>query len=328
MIQALALADDLTGALEVGAILTDCGVPSIVTLDLDHQPFDGVVVIDTETRHAPPEHAREVHRRIAARWPGPIFKKTDSTLRGNIGAEFHGLIEATGRAMVFAPAYPRVGRTVSDGVLLVDGVPIAETAFARDPRNPVLESNVARVIANQCPHPVEVQDAATDTELAAIAATLGPEQLVASPAGFTGHWASRLGLSGPRRAKLPSANSLLIVCGSLHPRSREQAAYAAANGYEVFTTGDWREGDEASAAGELAERVIYRLPVEALVIFGGDTAHAILRKLSAADIVPLGEVMPGVPASRVGRQLLITKAGGFGPVDLADRIRATLKKTS
>lgn len=326
MAQALAIADDLTGALEVGAILAGLGVPALVTLDVDHAPVEGVLVIDSETRHVAPDVARVLHRRLAARWHGPIFKKTDSTLRGNIGAEFTGLIEATGRRLVYIPAYPKAGRTVRDSVLYVDGVPITETVFARDPRNPVRESSVAALMARDCAFPVEVRDASTDDELAAIAGTLDAGALVASPAGFTSHWAARLPRRGP--ARLPAVGSFRILCGSLHPRSREQAAEAARLGWEVLSTGEFRAGEQARAASELAEAALALPPVDALVIFGGDTTHAVLSRLGLRDLEPLGEVEPGVPVSRGGGLILITKAGGFGPPDLAARIRAKLEKAS
>lgn len=328
----LVLADDLTGALEAGAILAAQGVATLVTLDTNHAALDGVLVMDTETRHSTPQAARDLHHEIAARWRGPIFKKTDSTLRGNIGAEFTGLMEATGRRLIYIPAYPRVGRMVAGGILYVDGVPLAETAFARDPRNPVRESSVGRVIARDCALPVEIRDAATELDMAAIAEEIDPGALVASPAGFIGYWAAKLALPRSRRPRLPVARSFLLACGSLHPRSREQAGEAERLGWTVVSTSEDRAGDADEAAVALAKMVSSRVAeADTLVVFGGDTARAILQELGAGDIEPLGEVAAGVPVSRIqlreGRPLtLITKAGGFGAVDLASRIRATLEK--
>src|SRR5882762_6252805 len=101
----LALADDATGALE----------------------------IDTETRQQSDERARAVVRSIAMRAKesgvAHIYKKTDSTLRGPIAAEFRGLLDVWPELpLVYAPAYPALGRTVRSGVLYVDGRPVSETA--------------------------------------------------------------------------------------------------------------------------------------------------------------------------------------------------------
>jgi uncharacterized protein YgbK (DUF1537 family) len=67
---------------------------------------------------------------------------------------------------------------------------------------------------------------------------------------------------------------------------------------------------------------------DALIVFGGDTAFAILRALQCPMLRPLGEIVPGVPLSLVryrGRDLIImTKAGGFGPVDILATMRSLL----
>ena len=67
---------------------------------------------------------------------------------------------------------------------------------------------------------------------------------------------------------------------------------------------------------------------DALVVFGGDTAFEILRALECTVLRPVGEIVPGVPLSRIsydGRDLIImTKAGGFGPVDILATIRSLL----
>lgn len=62
------------------------------------------------------------------------------------------------------------------------------------------------------------------------------------------------------------------------------------------------------------------------MIFGGDTAYRILQAFGAPALWPLGEVIPGVPISRVeGLDMYwITKAGGFGPVDALTAIRGAL----
>ncbi len=74
---------------------------------------------------------------------------------------------------------------------------------------------------------------------------------------------------------------------------------------------------------------------DAVAVFGGDTAFAILQASSGPPLHPLGEVLPGVPLSRIGaagsgrhnrglERFLITKAGGFGPVDLLPALKAVL----
>src|SRR5687768_4213761 len=140
----LIIADDLTGSNDAGAQFAKRGIPAIVVV---RPEFDGgdelpagypVVVVNTESRHVAAEeaarrvrHVAELGLRAGAKY---FFKKTDSTLRGDIGAELKALLEVTGEKQIpFVPAFPETGRTTREGIHYVHGVPIAETEFANDP---------------------------------------------------------------------------------------------------------------------------------------------------------------------------------------------------
>ena len=83
----LAIADDLTGALEVGAKFAGGGYAACVTTATETvaPPDVPVLVVDTESRHLPEMDARAVVRKIAEQLrdfrPWLVYKKTDSTLR-------------------------------------------------------------------------------------------------------------------------------------------------------------------------------------------------------------------------------------------------------
>jgi uncharacterized protein YgbK (DUF1537 family) len=62
----------------------------------------------------------------------------------------------------------------------------------------------------------------------------------------------------------------------------------------------------------------------ALIVFGGDTAFEIHKALGARDFRTCGEVVPGVPVSRSGDLIWITKAGGFGGPELLRELRNKL----
>lgn len=81
--------------------------------------------------------------------------------------------------------------------------------------------------------------------------------------------------------------------------------------------------DKAGASPALADsvaRLAARVPLSALVVTGGDTALAVLRRLGKMAIIVKGELRPGVViglAELMGRRLwVVTKAGGFGDGDL------------
>ena len=93
-----------------------------------------------------------------------------------------------------------------------------------------------------------------------------------------------------------------------------------------------REGDAAAVAQRIAAAVVQRVrtrPVDALLATGGDTAIAILKALACPMVQVMGDLVPGIPYSKVevdGRPLLLlTKAGGFGAddtfVDIVERLR-------
>src|SRR5262245_31761649 len=93
----LALADDMTGALEVGAKFSKVGIPTVVLAKAGPVNSSGVTVFDTETRHTSSEAAAAELKRFVLQShivsPRLIYKKTDSTLRGNISAELRALAE-------------------------------------------------------------------------------------------------------------------------------------------------------------------------------------------------------------------------------------------
>jgi uncharacterized protein YgbK (DUF1537 family) len=74
----------------------------------------------------------------------------DSTPAGNIGPVTEALQEALGAtATVACPAFPANGRTVRDGQLLLDGVPIDETHMRRHPLNPMTDADLRAVLGAQ-----------------------------------------------------------------------------------------------------------------------------------------------------------------------------------
>lgn len=354
-------------------------ISSLASGDLRHATR--ALVVDTETRHCPPTEATErVHRlaREAFRENySYIYKKTDSTLRGNIGAELAGLIEAfDGAPLLYVPAYPQMGRVVKNGSLYVHGIPVSATRFSHDPFNPVGESHIPTVLGAQCGHPIRSvsvmglapfdRDTVTicdgesddDVEAAARAFTSHPGLILsAGSAGFAAHLARHLDLPRTQPPSLPRFTTALIVNGSLHPASHEQIETAMPRGFPSFDSGGtptpspskgWIILEQAAGTGEatldfardLAKSVVRYLtefPFDALIIFGGDTAYAIVDALGNPPLHVLGEAMEGIPVCRLEAErvtslsghrdqdlYLVTKAGSFGAPDLLSTLRELL----
>jgi len=148
------IADDLTGACDVGAALVPWpGGVSVLPSDGPAREALAIGVRNTQSRTlAPVVAAARVTAALADVGPGfdgILLKKIDTGLRGHLGAELDAAMDAVGAAEAFVlPAIPEVGRTTEGGRQLIGGVPVHETAFGRDPQNPVTDAEVAAVIAS------------------------------------------------------------------------------------------------------------------------------------------------------------------------------------
>lgn len=257
MVKLLIIADDFTGALDTGVQFAARGAATRVVTDpaYDFAHTDAeVLVMVAETRHLPPKEAYDVVYRTArnAREAGIpyIYKKTDSALRGNIGSELKAVMDAAGSSTIaFLPAFPKMGRVTRNGVHYVDGVPVAESVFGKDPFEPVKASAVAEVIGAQTEAPVvlhpldeaavsggpgiQVYDAVTDEDLARIGGELGAEglHLSAGCAGFATALADILGLNGPEPQMPQLPEAFFVACGSVNPVTLRQMRRAEQNGF-------------------------------------------------------------------------------------------------
>ena len=257
MTKLLIIADDFTGALDTGVQFASRGAATCVIADADGdyarlRDKATVLVVNAETRHLPAEAAYQtvLHIVSVAREAGItfVYKKTDSALRGNIGSELAAVMDAAGEEnLVFVPAFPQMSRVTKDGIHYIEGTPVAESVFGRDPFEPVRTSCIRDILAGQTDKPVvlhssaemtsmrpgiQIYDAVTDEDLRRIAAKLGPERLRLSAgcAAFAGVLADLLRLEGtPPAARLP--DSLLVVCGSMNPVTIRQMDAAERAGY-------------------------------------------------------------------------------------------------
>lgn len=259
MIRLLLIADDFTGALDTGVQFAARGAKTCVVTDPDYRFSQAgeevqVLVLDAESRHLTPEAAyrtvfRAVKEALAAGFQY-VYKKTDSALRGNIGAELSAVLDAAGADwMPFIPALPKANRITRKGIHYIDGVPVAQSVFGQDPFEPVKFSRVEEIIAAQTRTPVvlhplegdvgelrpgiQVYDAETEEDLFRIGHTLGREGLCLSTgcAGFAAVLAELLELNGapPERPEL--VPSLLVACGSVNPVTLRQMEEAEKAGF-------------------------------------------------------------------------------------------------
>jgi len=295
MIRLLIIADDFTGALDTGVQFSERGMETKVVVGSDKivnlaEQSEAVLVVDTETRHLLPQQAADIVFRLvkrAAELEIPyIFKKTDSALRGNIGAELSAALKASGRdQLFFLPAFPQIGRTTVNGCHLIDGVPVDKSVFGADPFEPVRHANVADLIAEQsdcivnCSAPLRgdsvmadtpgilVFDSKTEAELITTTKQLLDTKKLSLMAGCAGLGTVLAQLLGTGTGKAPALPKLdprfLVVCGSVNPITVHQMEVAEKHGFyhrrlsaeQKLIEGYWKTPAGLSALEELRSMI-------------------------------------------------------------------------
>ena len=147
------IADDLTGAADAGVQLVHAGYRTAVLFSESEVLADDLdaVSFDTDSRTMPAGFAakRVLETAHAAREARIVYKKLDSTLRGNVAAELAAALGGARRErVVVAPAFPAAGRTTVGGTQRVHGVPVDETEMANDPHTPVREAHLPSLLAD------------------------------------------------------------------------------------------------------------------------------------------------------------------------------------
>ncbi len=216
---------------------------------------------------------------------------------------------------------------------MIDGVPIMETAFRRDPELPRSDSgNVIDILRPVLDRPlawipldqvraglnalsarlvrlrgtVAIADAETDADLAALvdaALAIEASPLLVGSAGLARALAARLGLL-IEHVPLPSVGRWLIVAGSRHPATRRQVETARA----------------------AARRALDQERFDLVAVTGGGTAIRLFEALGAERFDLVGPPAPGLAFGWLRSPshpdlAVLTKAGSFGAPDLFVSLR-------
>jgi uncharacterized protein YgbK (DUF1537 family) len=154
----LIVADDFTGASDTGVQFSKNNLKAFVITNTDSIKVSlakcDVLVLNTESRFDEAQTAYrkdfDIGKAAKAERIKYFYKKLDSTIRGNIGAEISGLMDGLEiRHSFLVPALPKYGRTTVNGKVFIDGILLEETEFAKDPKNPVKESFIPKIISRQ-----------------------------------------------------------------------------------------------------------------------------------------------------------------------------------
>ena len=251
------IADDFTGALDTGVKLATHGalvsVAQYAMFDL-HVEAD-VLVINAECRHLTRDEAYNRIRSLTeAVFSVPyVYIKTDSALRGQIGAYITAAMDALGVTVVpFAPAYPDMGRIMRDGRQYIDGKPLCDSCFAKDPLNPVNIDKTAELFTEEevsvfvvpsgsiiptiCQREIVLFDAENNDDMFFAANNVykaGMLRLTAGCAGFASVLAGKYGFNCKKNLLNKCITPLLVFCGSINSVTTDQIQFGSENGFKV-----------------------------------------------------------------------------------------------
>ena len=344
----LIVADDLTGACDAAVQFAVRGFRADVLVCRNAQASGArVIAINTQSRDLPDAEIRRAMAAAASQFPvdsgAIVFKKIDSTMRGNTGQEIAAALEAFDcDAAIVCPAFPKMHRIVEQGSLRIAGTP----EFA-----PIEVASRLQLQSGQaCAHTrhdgitallsgdtrfVSVE-ANCDQDLDSIAAAafpMGRGVLWAGSAGLAAALAPLLG-GGRVGPPVPFKNGPALFCiGSDHPVTiAQQAALLAGRPSVLAATREAiRDGLTRGehvvlpiprglvSAGQVRE-LIAGAPAAALVLSGGDTASLVCEAAGIRRIALCDEIVPGVPRGTIhGGEFagisIVTKSGGFGDRD-------------
>lgn len=155
------IADDFTGASDLGNTLTRAGIRTTLMTGMPagHDTVDsdaGVIALKTRSIPAAEAVAQSLAALDWLRAQGAtqiLFKYCstfDSTTKGNIGPVAEALMQALGTdRTVFVPTFPGTGRRVFMGHLFVNDTLLNECGMQDHPLTPMKDADIRRALASQ-----------------------------------------------------------------------------------------------------------------------------------------------------------------------------------
>lgn len=157
------IADDFTGAADAASFLAAGGMATVLCSGVPGPGFllpagtDAVVIALKSRTQDTPSAVEDSLSAICwlEDWGASHFyvkycSTFDSTPKGNIGPILDAVLEhLQEKASILCPALPDNGRTVREGILYVNGVPLAESPMKDHPLTPMWESRITKLLAPQ-----------------------------------------------------------------------------------------------------------------------------------------------------------------------------------
>lgn len=263
----IVLADDFSGAAEMGGIGSRYGLTTMIQAEPIIRKDIDLLVIDTDTRalteNAAIERIKEIcHQLKNYNKPFKLFKKVDSVMRGHIAAETTVLQEDLGyERILLLPANPGRQRKIISGEYYVNDVLLNKSVFASDPDFPAHSSSVKNLLSQHkfdIPH-VHIQqrddlpiksfitaDIETKEDIDKYIRKTNDKDLCAGAAECFEAWLEKQGFSVVERSSIGKSTSLkrpftVILNGSTVKDIAAEALLETIGVPQLSLPAEWRE---------------------------------------------------------------------------------------
>lgn len=286
----IVIADDVTGANDIGVMYAKAGLDAYVYSfeegKIPSCPPCDVLVMDTDSRFDTYERAYQkvfsALKALPAEGVHQYIDKQCSVFRGNIGAEFDAMLDALSEE--FAPVvlgFPDNGRTTLHSVHYVYGTKLEDSQFRRDPVHPMTKSDLVEILQAQTKRKVGaiwyevydrgeealrraleeakkdfsyvIMDVRDNRDLELLARVLKDQRVLCGSSALSAPLAR---LEAAQKGKEKPAkqetvqDKVFCMAGSLTPQTIGQTAYMKEKGYPVFTLDTRRIFDEGQRRAE------------------------------------------------------------------------------
>ncbi len=316
------VADDLTGAADSAARCVQAGLSAEVWLEPTHEPAQvDVVAVSSDSRFLlPAEAAQRVRETLAILATGPTaagvtwYKKIDSTLRGNLGAELEAMLALLpGKSAVISPAFPAQGRGLEGGKLVYAGAPPRHLPTLLSAQSQFVVGVIGLATVRQGVHALRktlqerrrqgerllVVDGMTDADLVTIVAAANTDAyLLCGSAGMVGplaaRWTTQQTSPEVQTTRIPPG-PILAVVGSGSKTAHVQVAQVKRTGImHVRVLGhSWYEMDLVGAqCHPVGDWLLHLAPPTDNTQLEGPTARAQAARLADLTYAAVDRLQP------------------------------------
>ena len=328
------VADDFTGASDAASFLKAAGLSTFLYNGIpETEEIRGeAAVIALKTRSVSPEEAKQDTLKAVGKLKEAGVKQIyfkycstfDSRPDGNIGPVCDMLLQEFGiQYTVLCPSLPVNGRTVKEGILYVNQIPLSESHMKNHPLNPMWDSSIPNLMREQSKYPClvlgekemnrtdseirenirlfaqgkgafyVVPNYETDTDGERIAGIFGELPFLSGGSGL-------LGVLGKRAAKIlghsecaaygddqtakRDKKKVLLVAGSCSAATRAQTAYYLKHGGEGILLDSERLYSGEQTVDQIWEQVQHASKNSVLVYTSSPKKDDATREAKAASI--------------------------------------------